>query len=84
MQHRKLIIGGLIILLLIDLGLLYQSYQNGKTPDYDFVTVKKGDIAQAVSSTGSAEPASQINLQFTTSGRLAEININVGDKVAAG
>src|SRR4030042_1057231 len=84
MQHRKLIILGLFILLAIDLGLLYQSYQSGKEPDYDFVKVKKGDIAQTVSATGSAQPASQINLQFVASGRITEIKANVGDKVSAG
>jgi multidrug efflux pump subunit AcrA (membrane-fusion protein) len=84
MKHRKLILTGLIILLLIDFGLLYQGYKSGQTPNYDFVTVKKGDIAQTVSSTGSAEPASQINLQFTGSGRVTDIKVNVGDKVSAG
>jgi len=84
MQHKKLIIAGLIILLAIDIGLAYQSYKNGQTPNYDFVTVKKGDIAETVSATGSAKPASQINLQFTSSGRITDIKVNVGDKVLAG
>jgi len=84
MQHRKLIILGLFILLAIDLGLAYQSYQSGQAPNYEFVTVKRGDIAEIVSSTGSAEPASKIDLQFTASGRVTNINVSVGDKVVAG
>ena len=84
MKYKKIILIGLFILLLIDFGLIYQSYKNGQTPSYDFVTVKKGDIAETVSVTGSAEPASQINLQFTSSGRITDIKVSVGDRVASG
>ena len=84
MKYKKIILIGLFILLLIDFGLIYQSYKNGQTPSYNFVTVKKGDIAETVSVTGSAEPASQINLQFTSSGRITDVKVNVGDKVSAG
>ena len=84
MQHKKLIITGLAILLIINLSLAYQSYQSGKSPAYEVVLAKKGDIAEQVSSTGTVEPASKIDLQFTASGKITAVNIKVGDKVTAG
>jgi len=84
MKHKKLIITGLVILLLIDIGLVYASYQSGKTPAYQLVTVKRGDAVETVSSTGEVKPASQINLQFTSTGRLTDIKVKTGDKVSAG
>jgi len=84
MKHKKLIIVGLVILLLIDLGLIYQKYKSGQTPKYEVVAAKTGDIASVISSTGAAEPASQINLQFTVSGRVIDIKVQVGDQVKAG
>ncbi|MFH0852718.1 MAG: efflux RND transporter periplasmic adaptor subunit [bacterium] len=84
MKHKKLIIAGLAILLIIDFSLAYQSYQSGKSPAYEVVLARMGDIAEQVSSTGTVEPASKINLQFTASGRVAAVNVKVGDKVTAG
>lgn len=84
MQHKKLTIAGLIILLLIDLGLIYQSYQAGKQANYETVTVERGDITEVVSATGSINPASQIDLQFTAAGRVTAVNIKTGDSVKAG
>lgn len=84
MAKRKLIIIGLVILLLIDLGLAYQSWQAGKKPEYSLVLIEKGSIAETVSATGTVKPASQIDLQFTSSGKVADVKVEVGEKVSAG
>jgi len=84
MRHKKIIVIGLFILLLLDLGLAYQSYQNGKTPGYETVVVKRGDIAEKISVTGTAQPASSLDLQFTSSGKVNDVRVKVGDNVKAG
>lgn len=83
-MNKKLIIVGLIILLLVDLGLVYQSYQKGKAPDYDLITVRYGEILEQVSATGTVAPASQIDLGFTSSGRVTVLPVKTGDRVTAG
>ena len=84
MKHKKLIIAGLIILLLIDFSLAYSSYQASKNPNYELVAVRRGDIASIVSTTGTAKPAAQIDLQFMTSGRVADVKVKAGDQVKSG
>ena len=83
-MSRKTIIGGLVILLLIDIGLAYQSYQRNKTPSYDLIEVRKGEIVEKISVTGTVQPASKIDLQFTGSGKITNIAVKVGDQVSAG
>ncbi len=84
MAKRKLIIIGLVILLLIDLGLAYQSWQTGNKPEYSLVSIEKGSIVETVSATGTVKPASQIDLQFTSSGKVVDVKVEAGDRVSAG
>lgn len=84
MRHKKLIMTGLVVLLLIDLGLAYQSYKKSQTPSYEFTKVIKSDIVDIVSANGSVDPSSKIDLQFTSSGKVSAINVKVGDKVNSG
>jgi HlyD family secretion protein len=84
MKHKKLIIAGLVVLLLIDMGLAYKSYQNNKNPNYETIAVRKGDIVERVSSIGAVESANQINLGFTTAGRIVDVKVKTGDRVSAG
>jgi len=81
-RKTKIII--LVILLIIDLVLAYRSYNAGQAPAYDLVEARKGEITQIVSATGSVTPASQIKLQFTTSGKITNVAVKINDKVSAG
>ena len=47
-------------------------------------TVQTGTVRQAVSGTGTVEPAGQVNVGFRTAGVLAEVDARPGDKVSAG
>jgi len=47
-------------------------------------TVRRGDIAITAQGGGTLVPAVQLDLDFRTSGVLAEINVAVGDRVEAG
>lgn len=84
MKKRTLIIIGLIILVLIIAGLIYQNYKSGKNSGYDMVKVRRGDVVEIVSVTGSVKPSSEISLQFTSSGKVADKKVKVGDSVKAG
>lgn len=53
-------------------------------PDYEVYTVGQGDIAATVTSTGSVEPAAEVNLVFRGSGTVSELNVQPGDQVSKG
>ena len=53
-------------------------------PSYDFATVMRGDVAEEVSVTGKLKPASEVELAFETSGRVAGVSASVGSRVYAG
>ncbi len=84
---RKLV--ALLILVLIS-GLSWFGYQvtaqekEPPPPDYEIYTVGKGDIAAQVTAIGAIEPLAQVNLSFRSTGRVTEINVEVGDKVQKG
>ena len=46
--------------------------------------VTRGNVRASVTATGSVEPATQVNVNFRSSGQLAEVDVKVGDTVAAG
>lgn len=53
-------------------------------PDYEVVVVKRGNIASTVSATGTVLPERDAALSFQTSGTIADVPVEVGDKVEAG
>lgn len=79
---RKLIVIASIIVLFIGGILIYKATSN-KT-EYRLITVKKGEVVQNVSVTGTVTPAKQIDLQFENTGRIEAIEIEVGQEVEAG
>jgi HlyD family secretion protein len=53
-------------------------------PDYEVVVVQRGNIASTVSATGTVFPERDAGLSFQTSGTIADVPVEVGDKVEAG
>lgn len=53
-------------------------------PDYEVYAVGEGDIAATVTSTGSVEPAAEVNLVFRGSGAVSELAVQPGDQVTKG
>lgn len=80
---RKLFWIPLIIVILIVVGVIYQRDKNSK-PQYSTDVVSKQTLIQTVSATGTVEAAEEVNLNFKTSGRLARVNVKIGDSVQAG
>lgn len=53
-------------------------------PDYEIYTVSTGDIAAQVTAIGSIEPLAEVSLSFRGAGRVAELDVAVGDTVHQG
>ena len=51
---------------------------------YQISLAQKGNIIQEVSETGKIKPAESVNLAFDYGGKVAQIYVNVGDKVYIG
>lgn len=63
-------------------GGYFLNKSSNKSP-YEFTTVQKGDLSQEVSVTGRVKPAESVELAFEKSGKVAKVNVKVGDKVTA-
>jgi len=60
-------------------------YKNAtKKPNIEFVDVKVQDVVQEVSLTGRVKPADSVDLAFESGGRVANVRVDVGDRVLAG
>jgi len=79
---KKYIYIGLIILVII--GVLFFIFGRKKDIQYVTVKVEKGDLVQTVSETGTVKSANQIDLNFSSSGRLNKKLVKTGDKIKAG
>lgn len=73
---------GIIIVVLIGGFLIYLQKRKKIIPET--ITVKKSDIIELISVTGTVRPSQEIELQFETNGKVKEIFTKVGQKVSAG
>jgi HlyD family secretion protein len=86
---RKLLIIVLVLAVLGASGYFgYQEYQRrqaeASAPDYEPVSVTRGDISATVSATGAVLPEREVNLAFTSAGAIAAVNAEVGQQVKGG
>lgn len=81
-MKKKIIIGVLIAAVLG--GGLFAVFGRGKEESpYVMVTVERGDLEERVLTTATVEAANEFELSFATSGRVASVNIAVGDVVTS-
>ncbi len=59
-------------------------FSRGNSEEFQTAKAVRGDLAQMVSVTGRVKPAESVNLAFEKGGRVARVNVKVGDKVFAG
>lgn len=90
LKTKRLIIGG-IILVLLALGLVaFMRYSNigtsqaKATPSIKSAEVTIGDLTTEISGTGSVVAQNPVDLSFSTSGKVAELSVNPGNSVAEG
>ncbi|MBI2064497.1 MAG: biotin/lipoyl-binding protein [Candidatus Yanofskybacteria bacterium] len=79
-KKRWWLVAGLIVSVI--LAIIY--FRGDSGPDYEFMTISRGELVQEVSVTGKVRPAQEVDLQFESSGRVATINYKVGDKINTG
>ncbi len=58
--------------------------QTADTPQVQTAVARRGDLTVFASGVGEVIPASEVSIGFDESGALAELSVNVGDKVQAG
>ncbi|PIR97832.1 MAG: hypothetical protein COT89_02900 [Candidatus Colwellbacteria bacterium CG10_big_fil_rev_8_21_14_0_10_42_22] len=80
-KPKGLIITGLGV---IAFGFLLSATQGNPLEQYDIGKVVRKDVISMVDVTGRIEPADRVNMALERSGKVARINVEVGDKVAQG
>lgn len=74
--------GVLIVVLLLTVPMIVRAF-NGPRVTYTTAQVTQGDLAVTVSATGPVQ-SSIYNVNFSGSGKLTEIDVNLGQQVTAG
>lgn len=73
---------GIMAVVIVGVGGYFLFFHKSST--YQFVTVKRGSVAEIVSVTGNTTPVSSVSLGFGSSGNIAVINSSVGKAVNKG
>ena len=79
------IVVGVVVGILVFVGLYY--YFNQPQPQatrYSTAIVSKASINESISAAGNFVSAKEQNLGFRTSGKITELNANIGDNIKAG
>ena len=79
--RRKRVSIPLVIVLLVG-GFFW--YQTRNSNGYEIVIAAIGDVTEEITVSGKAHPASEVELAFETSGKVAAVNTDVGKEVKAG
>lgn len=78
------IIVPVFILIAIAVGAGWYAYGYARGPTYMQITVQRGAVAQEVLATGNLQPPTTSNLFFEAPGKLAALNVHVGETVVSG
>ncbi|MEI6587608.1 MAG: efflux RND transporter periplasmic adaptor subunit [Candidatus Moraniibacteriota bacterium] len=81
-RYKKTI--AFILILAIAGGYFFYSKSKKAKVEYTTAMVEKGNLSQTVSATGDLKDDSEIVLNFELGGRISEVFIKKGNKVAAG
>ena len=76
----------LAVVVLAAAGVALWRLRLARAPDQEArsAVVSRGTVVVSVSSSGVVEPLSRVNVVFDTAGRIAEVPVKVGDRVASG
>lgn len=90
MKHKRLIIGGIIVVLFGFTGLAFASFHPAGAAGVKVTqTVKTGEVTVGnltteVSGTGKIVATNAVDLSFSTTGKVAELTVNPGNQVEEG
>jgi HlyD family secretion protein len=87
-NRKKMITISLAVLLVLGTGIfVYEKYAASQSTAsvLQLATVKRGDVMETVSASGTVQAPKQVSLNFSGSGgEITSINVKVGDHVKAG
>lgn len=90
LKNKRLVIGGLLLLVIVFGILAFMRTQypdspgSDATPTIKTTEVTTGDLIMEISGTGSIVAPNAIDLVFSTDGKVAELNVNPGKSVEEG
>jgi HlyD family secretion protein len=79
---KKIIIISTVVV--IGIVIIFTLFKGDDKSIYETIIAERGSIIQEISATGRVEAISYVDLAFEKSGRVEQINVEVGDKVNAG
>lgn len=82
-KRRKILVSTIVVIVLAVAGWAIFG-RNGGVPSFETAVVERGSVVRIVSETGIVSAADEVDLAFTTSGRITSVLVNKGDRVAAG
>lgn len=76
----------LVVLAVLGFGGWYYFFKSGKdeAPQYQTVTVTRGDVTQAVTATGTLNPVQNVQVGSQISGNIQKLNADFNSEVKAG
>lgn len=84
-RRKKLLIAGALILVVGGSGVgLTLASKGAKTAGQDTVAVAKGPLKVVVAETGTIEPLTKVEIKSRVAGQVAELLVDVGDRVKKG
>jgi HlyD family secretion protein len=83
-MKKKYLIYGIIAVVVIVTAFLLFSNGETKNGKFNFVEVKKGSITNAITSTGTLEALSTVEVGTQVSGRIARLYVDFNDEVRKG
>jgi len=83
MPKRKTIIWAAVGAVAL-VGIVYFAFLRKPKTQYNTFEVKRGELKQTVSATGTLKSNDTISLNFETSGRVREVDVKVGQTIAKG
>lgn len=85
MSRKKLIVAGVVVLLVGGGGAAVKLASKGASaPKQDNVKVEQGKLEVVVSETGTIEPLTKVEIKSRVAGQVAELRVDVGDRVEKG
>lgn len=82
-KRKKLVIFLVIIIIIVILVSVF-GFKKEETDKYVTTFVEKKDLIQTVSEVGTVKASSEIELSFSSAGKLAKKYVKIGDKVKKG
>jgi RND family efflux transporter MFP subunit len=80
MKIKKIIIFSILVIFISGATIYFISSKN-KAPTYSTALVERGNLSQSVNETGTVKSADELNLSFSSQGKLNKIYFKVGDNV---